>query len=84
MSDFSSNYYEIAISGKDAIKKLKGINQSYIPNKLIAGATTNSTLPLMKGRYNDDETFIYICVDGACKLPQTEVLKSISQINKHF
>jgi uncharacterized protein YyaL (SSP411 family) len=84
MSDFAGNYYEIAISGKDAMEKLKDINQSYIPNKLIAGATQESTLPLMESRFNDDETFIYICVDGACKLPQTDVQKSIQQINKHF
>ena len=76
---------KIAISGKDAKEKLKKINQSYIPNKLIAGATSKSNIPLMEGRYNDDETFIYICVDGSCQLPQTEVKKSHStNQKKHF
>ncbi len=84
MSDFSSNYYEIAISGADAITKLKEINQTYIPNKLIAGAVGESNLPLMEGRFNDDETFIYICVDGACKLPETEVEKALDQLNTYF
>lgn len=84
MSDFSSNYYEVAISGTDAIFKLKEINQTYIPNKLIAGSTKESRLPLMQDRFNEDETFIYICVDGACQLPVKEVEKALNQMNKYF
>lgn len=84
MSDFASDYYEIAVSGADAIIKLKEINQTYIPNKLIAGAIGDSEIPLMEGRFNDDETFIYICVDGSCKLPVTEVETAIGQLKKHF
>jgi len=84
MSDFSTSYYEVAISGPDAISKLKEINKMYIPNKLIAGSTKESQLPLMQNRFNDDETFIYICVDGACQLPVTEVKKALNQINKFF
>lgn len=84
MSDFASTYYEIAVSGKDAVEKLKEINQVYIPNKLIAGSIGESNIPLMEGRYNDDITFVYICVDGACKLPENEVNKALEQLNKYF
>jgi len=84
MSDFSNDYYEIAVSGTDAIAKLKEINQSYIPNKLIAGALGESDVPLMKGRYNENETLIYVCVDGFCKLPEKEVGKALKQLNKYF
>jgi uncharacterized protein YyaL (SSP411 family) len=84
MSDFSIDYYEIAVSGEDAMSKLKKINQTYIPNKLIAGSTKDSSIPLMEGRFNDDITFIYICVDGACKLPEEEVSKAIKQLKVHY
>ncbi len=84
MSDYVGDYYEVAISGKDAHYKLKEFNKHYIPNKLIAGAAQKSTLPLMESRFNDDETFIYICVDGACQLTQTEVSKALTQIKKNF
>jgi uncharacterized protein YyaL (SSP411 family) len=84
MSDFSTHYYEVAISGADAILKLKEMNQTYIPNKLIAGATKDSKLPLMESRYNDDETFIYICVDGACQLPVTDVEKALGQMKWYY
>ena len=84
MSDFSTDYYEITISGSDALSKLKKINQSYIPNKLIAGSLKESKMPLMKDRFNNNETFIYICVDGACKLPETEVEKALKQLKTQY
>ena len=84
MSDFSTDYYEIAVSGADAMHKLKEINQTYIPNKLIAGSTKDSPIPLMEGRFNDDITFIYICVDGACKLPEEKVSKALGQVKVHY
>jgi len=84
MCDFSGNYYEIAISGKNATQKLKEINNYYIPNKLIAGSTSESNIPLMKGRFNEHETYIYICIDSACKLPETNTKKAIDQIKIEF
>lgn len=84
MADFSGNYYEIAISGKEAVNKLIEINKQYIPNKLIAGSTKKSELPLMEGRYNNDETLIYICVDGTCQLPVSETEKALNQLKIKF
>ncbi|WP_240665608.1 thioredoxin domain-containing protein [Lutibacter sp. HS1-25] len=84
MCDFSGNYYEIAVSGKNSLKKLVEINQYYIPNKLIAGSISESKIPLMEGRFNETDTYIYICVDGACKLPETNVQKAINQLKVAF
>jgi len=84
MSDFSGNYYEAAISGKKAKEKLLEINQFYIPNKLIAGSISKSNIPLMEGRFNEDETYIYICVDGTCKLPETATELAIEQLKIKF
>ena len=60
------------------------INQKYIPNKLIAGSTKKSTIPLMEGRFSEDETLIYICVDGACQLPESEAKKALNQLKIDF
>ncbi|PCH51888.1 MAG: thioredoxin domain-containing protein [Flavobacteriaceae bacterium] len=84
MADYSGDYYEIAIAGKNAIDKLKEINTKYIPNKLIAGSIKKSNLPLMEGRFNESETLIYICVDGACQLPVSDTKKALNQINIKF
>ena len=83
-SNFVGEYYEIAISGKDALSQLKEINQHYIPNKLIAGSTKKSSIPLMENRFNENETLIYVCVNGACQLPENNTEKALSQLKIKF
>ncbi len=80
--DYSNPYYEIAVSGKDAIKKVSQLHKQYIPNILIAGATSDSQLPIMKSRFSEGETYIYVCLDGSCKLPVTEIDDAIDQLVK--
>lgn len=84
MADYTGNYYEIAIAGENALNKLIEINKNYIPNKLIAGSTSKSNIPLMEGRYSEDETLIYICVDGACQLPEENTEKALDQMEIKF
>jgi uncharacterized protein YyaL (SSP411 family) len=84
MSSFSGKYYEIAISGEDAFNNLVELNKQYIPNKLVAGSLKESNIPLMKGRFNLGKTLIYVCVNGACKLPESEMNKAVNQIQIEF
>jgi uncharacterized protein YyaL (SSP411 family) len=83
-ADFSGNYYEVALSGKDALTKLKEFNQYYLPNKLIVGSTKPSELPLLQNRYNEQETVFYICVNNACQMPTDQVTTAIQQIKVAF
>ncbi|MFZ3272862.1 MAG: hypothetical protein WA143_01160 [Lutibacter sp.] len=83
-TNFVGDYYEIAISGKDALIKLKEINQHYIPNKLIAGSTKKSNMPLLENRFNESETLIYVCVNSACSLPEKETKKALELIKIKF
>ncbi|MFK2819398.1 thioredoxin domain-containing protein [Flavobacteriaceae sp. LMIT009] len=80
MLNFSNNYYEVAVVGKEAKEKIKELNQTYLPNKLIIGSTEDNDLPLLKNRYIEGETYIYVCVNKACKLPVSEVDKAIPLI----
>ncbi len=79
-SNFSSPFYEIAIVGEHAIDKIKELNQIYIPNKLIAGSSANNNMPLLKDRYMKGKTLIYTCIDGACKLPTTDIQTTFEEI----
>lgn len=83
-ANYVGDFYEIAISGKDAKTKLKELNQNYIPNKLIVGSTKNSNLPLLLSKFSEDQTTIYVCVDGACQLPVNDPEKALKQINVKF
>lgn len=82
MLNYTNPFYEVAISGKDAKVKISELNQTFIPNKLIAGSTSENEMPLLKNRFNPDETLIYVCVNKACKLPVSKVDKAIKLLNK--
>ena len=80
MLNYTNNYYEVAVVGKNAKEKIDQLNASYIPNKLIVGSTEENKLPLLKNRYVENETFIYVCVNKACKLPVSDVEKALTLI----
>ena len=80
MLNYTNNYYEVAVVGKDANEKINQFNKSYIPNKLIIGSNEENELPLLKNRYIEDETYIYVCVNKACKLPVSDVEKALTLI----
>ena len=77
MLNYTQPYYEVAIAGKEAKQKVAELNQIYIPNKLIAGSTSENNMPLLENRYNPNNTLIYVCVNRACKLPVLEVEDAI-------
>ena len=83
-SNYLGDFYEIAVTGPDALEIIKEFNQYYIPNKLIVGSTKESKLPLLTYKYDANQTTIYICIDGACKLPVNEVSEALKQINISF
>ncbi len=74
--NFVYPYYQIAIVGKEALEKKEELNKKYIPNKLLIGSEISSQLPLLKNKFVEDETLIYVCHNKTCNLP----VKSIDQI----
>lgn len=78
--NFKSNYYEIAVVGENSIKQVEEINKKYIPNKLIIGSKSENNLPLLKNRYVEGKTLIYVCVNKACKMPTEDLDKALSLI----
>jgi uncharacterized protein YyaL (SSP411 family) len=80
--NYASPYYEVAISGPEAQSKLKELDRSYLPNILISGSNKNSDLPLLQNKFIDNETFIYVCINGTCKLPVNDTNKALEQILK--
>tara|TARA_Y100000991_G_scaffold210106_1_gene191024 strand:+ start:8859 stop:10955 length:2097 start_codon:yes stop_codon:yes gene_type:complete len=79
--NIKSNYYEIAVIGENALYKTNEINSKYIPNKLIVGSITKNNLPLLKNRYVNGKTLIYVCVNKTCKMPTESVEESLSMIS---
>jgi uncharacterized protein YyaL (SSP411 family) len=75
--NYSQKFYELAISGENATSKANVLMEKYLPNALIAASNTKSDLYLLKDRYFDDETYIYVCVDNTCKFPVTTAPEAI-------
>ena len=82
--NFSSNYYEIAIVGEDAIELSKQLHKKYIPNAIIAGSVKESTLPILQNRFQNKKTLIYTCIEGACNLPEENVQNTLKKIKIKF
>ena len=83
-SNYLGDFYEVAIVGPQAIEKLNQLNEVYLPNKLIVGSLKESNLPLLEYKYNENETTIYVCIDGACKLPVKESKKALGQMSSSY
>ena len=83
MTNFTNPFYEVVVAGNNAMEVNRSLINNYNPNILIAGTSKeNNTLPLLLYKYNEDETLIYVCVNGTCKLPQTNIKKAIESIEK--
>ncbi|MCL7763753.1 thioredoxin domain-containing protein [Polaribacter sp. Z014] len=83
MTNYTRPFYEVAVVGAKASVLKNEFQENYIPNVIIVGSTKeNESVPLLKDKYVTDETYIYVCNFGACKLPQTEITKAIELIQK--
>ncbi len=81
MLNYSNKFYEIAIVGEDVFEKIKDLNKTYIPNKMIIGSLRENELPLLKNKYVEGKTLIYVCVNKACKFPVEQVNEALKLIN---
>ena len=81
MLNYTEPFYEVAVVGNDYKNKIKALNNHYIPNKIIVGSKNESKLPLLKNKYIANETYIYVCVNKACKLPVKNVEQAINLIS---
>jgi len=81
MLNYSTEFKEVAIVGKNALEERLKFNITYLPNLLFAGSNKPSEIPLLKNRYKTTKSLIYVCEEGACKLPVKTVEEAIELIN---
>ncbi|WP_419213798.1 thioredoxin domain-containing protein [Maribacter sp. X9] len=76
----NERFYEIAIVGEKS-REISGILQkNYLPNVIFAASKEKSELPLLKERYVEGKTLIYICQEGACQLPTEKTHEALKLI----
>ncbi|MGF1638153.1 MAG: thioredoxin domain-containing protein [Cyclobacteriaceae bacterium] len=72
---------EIAMVGPRAEEIRMELERYWLPNKVVAGALSDSQLPLLQNRQPaDGSTKIYVCYDKSCKLPVDNVQSAIDQL----
>lgn len=75
-------FYTMVICGPEAIEHLKGVNQKFLPNTLLAASKEEiSELPVFENRYDSPNTWYYVCSMGACQLPVKTLEEALRQIN---
>jgi uncharacterized protein YyaL (SSP411 family) len=62
-------FREVAIVGPQYAEKAGQLRQYYLPHTLFTGSLMGGTLALLKDRYVEGSTLIYICESGSCQLP---------------
>jgi uncharacterized protein YyaL (SSP411 family) len=73
-------WYEVAITGPDALALRKAFGPHYIPNRMFLGTIQGSTLPLLAERTGHGITRIHVCENKTCRIPVNTVNEALAQM----
>ena len=76
-------FYEVAVCGPQYKTKINEMYLGYFPNCLFLGSEKESNLPLLKNKYVNEKTFVYVCVDKTCLLPVESSTEALKQLTFH-
>lgn len=74
---------EVAIVGDNCEKLRKELQMHYLPNVILSGGTKKAKSALLKDKYIDGQTAIYICRDKLCQKPMFTVDEAIKLIDSY-
>jgi hypothetical protein len=72
-------FREIAIVGNAVDKTRAAFRDYYLPNQIFAGSAGSSELPLLKNRFVEGKTQIYVCENNTCQLPVETAEAAVKQ-----
>jgi len=73
-------FHTIAVSGHDAGILIGEFTQHFLPQALLSGSTTASSLPVFRSRHVENETLIYVCSGKECYPPANSVTEALSYL----
>lgn len=77
---FTGESSEIMLVGEQAIPFLMEIQKEYLPNTMFIASKTESQLEILKGKFQNGETLIYVCQNQTCKRPNRTVKEALEQL----
>jgi uncharacterized protein len=72
--------FEVAIVGEKSKELQNEMMRYYLPNALILGGNREG-LPLLEGKLQKGETYIYVCQNKTCKYPVKTVVEALKLMN---
>lgn len=79
-SDMLNDFFEVCIVGKDVDEKMMELQNHYVPNAIFAISASHSELDLLKQRFVEGKTLVYVCKNRSCQLPVSEVKEALKQL----
>lgn len=76
---FAKEFYEVAITGEEAVTLAREMQQQYLPNCIFCPGNTEQ-LQLLYNRISPGVNKIYVCEDQSCKLPVGTVSEALRLI----
>ena len=74
-------FFEIAINGPKAAAFSKKMKADFLANMLYTGSERSSELPILKNRFKEGKTLVYVCRDKVCAAPLESPSKAIGLIS---
>ena len=76
----SKPFYEVVIIGENAEAVASKFRQSFHPNTIILFSKIDSDTPIFRNRSKTNETLIYVCQNGVCKLPVKTIEEALELV----
>ena len=75
-------FYEVGIVGSECFEKRNELTKEYLPNIILFGSIGTGNLAILKDRFIEDKTLIYICEKGTCQIPEEKMESAIQKLKK--
>lgn len=79
-ADLLAGVYEVCIVGKDVEEKLLAFGKHYEPNTIFVVTASASKLEILKQRFVEGDTVIYVCKNNTCLMPTGDVKEAVKQL----
>ena len=76
-----NDFYQVVVSGRDAVTSARGLQKEYLPLVLFAGGS-KATIPITHDKQGSDKTMHFVCYDGTCLLPTHDVREVMNLIKR--
>ena len=71
---------EVVVMGPHARQWVAALNDTYMPDIIVAGQSKPGDLPLLKNRFIEGKDLVYICRNNVCDLPEKSLDAAIQKL----